>query len=92
MAYAFLVIVDFGCVIGVVAGVVGFWNLIRVSFSLRPSIDPWASGNPFNYLFRSDALTPSGLLARRRVGLALLVLVASVAVGAIAGLLAKWSA
>jgi len=92
MAYAFLIIFVLACVIALAAWIVCVWNLFRVPFNLKPSVGAWALGNPFNYLFKPDALTASGLIARRRVGASLVVFVGALAVGAAAGFLAKWNA
>ena len=80
------------CAIGVAAWVALLWNMFRVPFNLKPGVRAWALGNPFNYLFRPDALTATGLQARRRSGLSLLVFVVAVITGAMTGLLAKWLA
>jgi hypothetical protein len=92
MAYALLTIFVAACVVGVVALAISIWNLVRIPLNLKPNVEAWASGNPFNYLFKPQALSATGLVARRRVGQALLVFIAAWAVGVAAGLLAKWAA
>ena len=65
----------FGLALGVavIAFCVALWNLIRVPFLLKPGIEAWSTGNPFDYLFKPEALTPRGLEARRRTGVAVIV-------------------
>ena len=77
------------CFVGVVAWLSLAWNAVRVPLNLKPGISPWAPGNPFNYLFRTDALSPVGLVARRRAGLSLVVFLLAVAIGTAAGGLVK---
>jgi hypothetical protein len=90
VAYALLTIFVVAWLIGFAALAVGVWNLVRVPFNLKADIDVWASGNPLNYLLRPEALTARGLIARRRVGQALLVFIAACAVALAAGFVAKW--
>jgi hypothetical protein len=92
MAYAFFTIFVLACGVALAAWVVCVWNLVRVPLNLRPNVGAWALGNPFNYLFKPEALTPTGVVARRRVGISLLVFLAALVIGACAGLLAKWLA
>jgi len=92
MAYALLVIFVGACIVGLLAWIVGVWNLVRIPFNLKPGVDAWATGNPFNHLLNSDSLTPAGLAARRRLGQCFLLFVAALVVGTAAGLLAKWTA
>jgi hypothetical protein len=92
VAYALLAIFVAAWVVGVAALAIGLWNLVRVPFNLKPEVQAWASGNPFNYLFKPEALSAAGLVARRRVGQALLTFIAAWAIGVAAGLLAKWAA
>ena len=77
------------CVVGILAWCVLLWSLLRVPFNLKPGVQAWSGGNPFNYLFKPEALTQAGLAARRRAGLALAVFVATVAVALLAAGLAK---
>jgi hypothetical protein len=92
MAYALITVFGAACVVGVVAWVSIVWNLFRVPFNLKPGVDPWTLGNPFNNLFKSEALTSEGLAARRRAGVSLSVFGGALVVGAIAGAMAKWLA
>jgi hypothetical protein len=92
MSHALLAIFVAACVLGLLAWIIGMWNLIRIPFNLKPGVDAWATGNPFNHILSSDSLTSAGLAARRRLGQCFLLFVAALAVGAAAGLLAKWTA
>lgn len=90
MAYTLIAVFIVACVVGVIAWLSIMWNLLRVPFNLKPGVDPWALGNPFNNLFKSEALTSEGLAARRRAGFSLSVFGVALIVGAIAGALLKW--
>lgn len=92
MAYVLLILFVAACGIAVIAWLVLAWNMIRVPFNLQPGVDVWASGNPFNYLFRPEVLTAEGLVARRRAGISLMVFAAAVVAGAVSGSLLKWLA
>ena len=92
MAYALLTIFVLACITGFLALAVALWNMVRVPFNLKPGIDAWASGNPLNYLLKPEALTNTGVIARRRVGHALLIFIGAWVAAAVAGLLAKWAA
>lgn len=64
------------------------WNLFRIPMSLKPGAAvPLA--NPFNAILRPELLSESGLVARRRAGLALLTFLVMLLAGALSGLLAK---
>ncbi len=89
VAQALIIVFVLACGVGVIAWVSGVWYTIRVPFNLKPGVDAWAMGNPFNYLFKPEALTSKGLVARRRAGVSLLVFVAALVVGGIAGYVAK---
>lgn len=88
---SFFIVICFvsACIVAAISWLVLVWNAIRVPLNLKPNIGAWATGNPMNYLFRPEALTPKGLVARKRAGLSLLVFSCALAVGAIAGVAAK---
>jgi hypothetical protein len=77
------------CAVGVLAWCVLLWSVLRVPFNLKPGVQAWSSGNPFNYLFKPEALTEAGLRARHRAGVALVVFVATVATAFLVAALAK---
>ena len=89
MAYILGVGFVVACCLAAIAWLVLAWNVVRVSFNLKPGIRAWAQGNPLNYLFNPEALAPAGLAARKRAGLSLLVFGCALVVGAIAGIAAK---
>jgi hypothetical protein len=64
------------------------WNLIRIPFNLKPGAT-YPLGNPFNAVLKPEVLSESGLVARRRAGLALVVFISLLIAGAVSGLLAK---
>ncbi len=88
IAYVFLAVFVAACGVGLIAWGVLLWNVVRVPFNLKPGVDPWAHGNPLNNLFNTDALTSTGLAARKRAGFSLLVFGVALAVGVIAGSMA----
>ena len=92
MVYALLTIFVLASITGFIALVVALWNIVRVPSNLRPGVDAWASGNPLNYLLKPEALTDTGVVARRRVGHALLIFIGAWVAATAAGLLAKWAA
>ena len=86
-----LIVVVFvlACATGIVSVLVAAFNLISVPFHLKPGIRPWAGGNPLNYVFAPDSLTPRGLAARRRVGISCIVFLVSLALGFAVALLVQ---
>jgi len=92
MAYVLLAVFVGAFAVGVVAWVGALWNLLRIPFNLRPGVQLWATGNPFNHLLNTESLTPAGVVARKRLGQFIVLFVSAIAVGALAGLLAKWAA
>ena len=77
------------CAAVFVSVVVAAFNLVRIPFHLKPGVRAWAGGNPLNYIFAPDSLTPKGLAARRRVGISCVVFLVSLAVGFAVALLVQ---
>jgi hypothetical protein len=90
--YAFEIVFIAACAVGAIAWVVAAWNLLRIPLNLRPGVDAWATGNPFNHLFAPNNLSEKGLVARRRVWIALGIFLSALIVGFLVGLPAKWAA
>jgi hypothetical protein len=92
VANALIAVFVVACAVGVIAWFLAVWNLLRIPFNLKPGVERWPLGNPFNNLFKAEALTTEGLAARRRVGVSLGVFGGALAVGAVAGVMTKWLA
>lgn len=90
MAFVTIAIFVLACAIGFAAWVTMVWNFVRLPFNLRKGLDPWGSGNPFNYVFQDDTLSPVGLAARKRALSSFFVFVSALVIGAIAGALTMW--
>ena len=86
-----LVVVVFvlACAAVLVSVLVAVFNLVSISFHLKPGVRAWAGGNPLNYVFTPGSLTPKGLAARRRVGISCVVFLVSLAVGFAVALLVQ---
>ena len=92
MASVLLAVFIASVAIGVVAWVGALWNLLRIPFNLRPGVQVWATGNPFNHLLNTQSLTPVGVVARKRLGQFIVLFFSAIAVGALAGLFARCAA
>jgi len=90
LAIALLVIFVLSWVVGLAALLSAIWHLLRVPFNLRRGVERRSFTNPFNTLLNTDALSPEGLAARRRLGLSLAAFVGAFVVGSAAGALAMW--
>jgi hypothetical protein len=64
------------------------WNLVRIPFNLKPGA-AYQLGNPLNAVLKPEVLSESGLVARRRAGLALVVFISLLIAAAVSGLMAK---
>ena len=64
------------------------WNLVRIPFNLK-SGTAYPLGNAFNAVLKPEFLSESGLVARRRAGLALVIFILTLAAGAVSGFVAK---
>ena len=92
MAATLLIIFVLACVVGVVAWLSAVWHLMRIPFNLKPGVQLWSSGNPFNHLLNTESLTAKGVAARQRLAQSVAAFLGAIVVGAAAGILAKWVA
>ena len=64
------------------------WNLVRIPFNLKSGAG-YPLGNPFNAVLKPELLSETGLVARRRAGLALVIFTLMLAACAVSGFVAK---
>jgi hypothetical protein len=79
-------------VLGAVAWLALVGYVFMMTWQRRPEVSVWRRplyGNPLNLVLAPDLLTERGRVLRRRAGYALLVFLASLASGALLGLLVR---